>query len=335
MDTYSNDILVSIDCITYNHSAYIKQALDGFLLQKTNFAFEILVHDDGSTDGTSQIIMEYQKKYPDIVKAIIQDENQYSKGIKRLDYLYNIKRAKGKYIAACEGDDYWTDPYKLQKQIDYLENHSECGFCFHGVKIVENNCITREVFRPYEQSQNTNIIDVIYRKGGFVPSNSLVYVKRLMDNPPEFYFSSPVGDYPMQIFLALQSKGYYMDEVMSVYRFNAPGSWTFSLIKGKHPFERQININTGLMLMLKNVDEYSHGIYTNTIQKTITDLEFSNLMLKKKFRKLKEPKYRTIYYSIPLYKRIKMKAEYLFPELYAILARAKSFCCRRRLIVRK
>lgn len=121
--------LVSISCITYNHAPYIRQCLEGFIMQKTNFAYEILIHDDASTDSTSDIIQEYENKYPDIIKPIYETENQYQKGVPIGSAIWNVPRAQGKYIALCEGDDYWTDPNKLQKQVDYMEQHSEIGLC--------------------------------------------------------------------------------------------------------------------------------------------------------------------------------------------------------------
>ena len=107
MNMKDNCPLVSICCITYNHAPYIRQCLDGFMMQQTNFTFEVLIHDDASTDGTADIIREYESKYPDIIKPIYQTENQYSKGVK-VSATFNFPRAKGKYIAMCEGDDYWT-----------------------------------------------------------------------------------------------------------------------------------------------------------------------------------------------------------------------------------
>ena len=125
----NSDVLVSICCITYNHAPYIRQCLEGFIMQKTNFAYEILIHDDASTDGTSEIIREYEKKFPDIIKPIYEIENQYQKGVPIGSGVWNVPRAQGKYIAMCEGDDYWTDPNKLQKQVDYMEQHSEIDLC--------------------------------------------------------------------------------------------------------------------------------------------------------------------------------------------------------------
>jgi glycosyltransferase involved in cell wall biosynthesis len=122
-----NNPLVSICCITYNHKQYIQKCIEGFLMQKTTFQFEVLIHDDASKDGTSEIIRQFELLYPNIVKPILQTENQYSKGVRNITSRYNFSRSKGKYIAMCEGDDYWTDPYKLQKQVDFLEKNNEFG----------------------------------------------------------------------------------------------------------------------------------------------------------------------------------------------------------------
>ena len=119
-----NPVLLSICCITYNHENYISQAIEGFLAQKTSFNFEIIIHDDASTDATASIVKKYEQEHPNLIKAIYQTENQYSKGIKPWpNFVFPI--ARGKYIALCEGDDYWTDPYKLQKQVDFLEANPE------------------------------------------------------------------------------------------------------------------------------------------------------------------------------------------------------------------
>jgi len=118
--------LVSVNCITYNHEPYIRDALNGFLMQETNFPFEVLVHDDASTDKTADIIREYEARYPKIIKPIYQTANQYSQGI-NISRNYQYPRAKGKYIALCEGDDYWIDPKKLQMQTNFLEENQEYG----------------------------------------------------------------------------------------------------------------------------------------------------------------------------------------------------------------
>ena len=139
----NREIAVSIICITYNHEEYIRDALNSFVMQKTDFQFEILIHDDASTDNTAAIIREYEIRYPEIIKPIYQKENQYSKGLALGEPFafidkYQYSRVKGKYIALCEGDDYWTDQYKLQKQFDAMEEHSEVDMCAHAAYVVRN-----------------------------------------------------------------------------------------------------------------------------------------------------------------------------------------------------
>lgn len=124
------DIAVSICCITYNQASYIRKCLDGLIMQKTNFKYEIIIHDDCSTDGTTDIVKEYADKYPDLIVPIIQSVNQYQKGNKRILASYVFPIAKGKYYAICEGDDYWIDPLKIQKQVDFLDLHPDVGMCF-------------------------------------------------------------------------------------------------------------------------------------------------------------------------------------------------------------
>ena len=125
-----NDVEVSVICNAFNHGRYIRDALNGFVMQKTDFKFEVLVHDDASTDNTADIIREFEEKYPDIIKPIYQTENQYSKGVDiPKTFLHPLVR--GRYVALCEGDDYWTDPHKLEKQVAVLEAHPEADICAH------------------------------------------------------------------------------------------------------------------------------------------------------------------------------------------------------------
>jgi glycosyltransferase involved in cell wall biosynthesis len=124
-----NSPLVSVSCLTFNHSSFIKQCFDGILSQKTDFPFEIVVYDDASTDGTDKIILEYTEKFPNRFNVLIQKENQYSQGVRGIAAKFNFPRCRGKYIAFCEGDDFWTDPLKLQKQVDFLEENPDYSIC--------------------------------------------------------------------------------------------------------------------------------------------------------------------------------------------------------------
>lgn len=138
-DMDNQKVMVAIRCITYNHEPYIRDALEGFVMQKTNFPFVAIVHDDASTDGTAAIIKEYAEKYPDIIKPIYETENQYSKRDGSLLRIMNeaCEATGAKYIATCEGDDYWTDPLKLQKQVDILNQNPEVGMVYTDFEFLD------------------------------------------------------------------------------------------------------------------------------------------------------------------------------------------------------
>ena len=226
-----NDIMVSIVCNTYNHEKYVKDALEGFISQKTNFPIEILVMDDASTDGTADIIREYEKKYPELIKPIYQTINQYSQGL--APGKQNRDRAIGKYIAMCEGDDYWIDEYKLQKQVDYMESHPECTFCFaNGYVCYGIQKYTEKKVIPWNKEskikKNSNIYDVgDVEQLGYIPTCSFIWRKGLKGLPiSEGAFN---GDEYHKISMTNHGYAYFVDEPMVVYRQgndqSATGIW--------------------------------------------------------------------------------------------------------------
>lgn len=153
----SEKALVSICTLTYNHAPYLKDYFDGILKQKTDFKYEVIINDDCSTDGTKEILLEYEQKYPDIIKPVIQPENQYSKGDRGFFLKYCFPRCNGKYVAFCEGDDCWTDSYKLQKQVDYLESHPECVLVHTDLSVQDVNTGEMEHFK-WKKQKNYNQI---------------------------------------------------------------------------------------------------------------------------------------------------------------------------------
>lgn len=211
--------LVSISCITYNHEPYIAQTLDGFLMQKTNFPFEVLIHDDASTDRTADIIREYEQNFPKIVKPIYQKENQYSQGKRAVSATWNFPRAQGKYIAMCEGDDYWIDENKLQMQVDFLENNPDYGMCYGRAKQFIQK--TGKFSRTKNGSYVRDFKDLLFN-GNRVPTLTTVFRKDLLNSYlKEIYPQDKgwlMGDYPMWLYFAHESKVKFIDKVTSVYR---------------------------------------------------------------------------------------------------------------------
>lgn len=160
----NDNILVSVVCDVYNHEPYLRQCFDGFVMQKTNFKFEVLVHDDASTDKSAEIIIEYTNKYPDIFKPIIQKENQYSKGV-GIWKTYQFPRVKGKYVAFCEGDDYWIDPLKLQKQVTAIESDSKNTMVYTAFSTVDetgNSIYRYDLHYNMCKSKSGNIFPFYY-----------------------------------------------------------------------------------------------------------------------------------------------------------------------------
>ena len=260
-----NEIKVSIVCNTYNHEKYIKEALDSFLMQKTSFKYEVLVHDDASTDGTAAIIREYQQKYPEIIKPIFQKENQYSRQIK-INYAYQYPRATGKYIAICEGDDFWTDENKLQKQFDILEQHDDIDMCAHAAQRI--NAETGEpckIIRPKKHDAILKTEEVIKGGGDYLATNSLFFRTSLFDNPPE-YVKLSVLDYLLQIYGSCRGGIYYLDDVMSVYRINVKDSWTVMM---RAYTDKKIAFKQKLIGYFKNFDRETDHKYWFSVLKVI------------------------------------------------------------------
>ena len=229
------EIKVSICCITYNHEKYIRQCLDGFVMQKTNFKFEVIIHDDASIDGTADIVREYEKKYPDIIKPIYQTENQYStaKGIlKRFVY----PRTRGTYIAMCEGDDYWTDEYKLQKQVDFMEANPDYTICFHNVKRIFETGIKEDDIFPTQKMIDAGFTFENLLKYNFIQTNSVMYRWNAIDDVTAKLPSNILPfDWYLHLMFAKEGKIKFLEDIMSVYRVNANGVW-YDSFKDKQAF---------------------------------------------------------------------------------------------------
>ena len=219
------NIKVAIHCMVYNHEPYLRVCLNGFVMQKTNFKFVAIVHDDASTDNSAGIIREYTEKYPDIIKPIYETENQYVK--KNITSIMNkaIDATEAKYVAMCEGDDYWIDPYKLQKQVDFLEAHPDYFECFTNSYVLENGekkIAINHVWDTYsiEDIINTNALNMRDRGDLIVPCahTSTILYRRPIEGLPEWISRCFIGDEPLFISLAQYGKAKFINVITSVYR---------------------------------------------------------------------------------------------------------------------
>lgn len=312
----NEDILVSIYCLAYNHENYIRDALNGFISQKTKFKYEVIIHDDASTDSTAEIIEEYRKQYPDIIKPIYQKENQYSKGLDIFDsFIY--EKINGKYIAVCEGDDYWISEKKLQNQVDFLEGHPNYSACTHCVKILDCRNNSQRVFNPTYEDYSFDVYDFLPWNNKRYLSSSLVAKKEYFSIPQEIKMKK-VGDYPRAVHLALKGPIYYMKEVYSVYRYYAQGSWTRNN-KGTND-QAIFNINEKNDFLIR-FNEYTSQRFENEISLVIIDNELEIALYKRDYKKIYEGLSKTKNNSL----RIRVLANLFFPNM----------CKWRRIILKR
>ena len=254
-------IKVTIICATYNHEDYIADALDGFLMQKVDFEYEIIVHDDASTDKTAEIVKKYEKQYPEVIKAIYQEENQYSKKIPIMrEYIF--PRVRGKYIAMCEGDDYWIDPLKLQKQVDYMEQHPECSACYGSVKIIAAK--TKEILGEIKIKESNTYLSTEECILKCLPQTSTFLVRTVvMLQKPDFMYKTPVGDVMNLNWVAINGKVYYFSDYFSYYRSEVPGSWTMRMEKDeKMRNEHRVQMKKAFI----QLDEYTNYKYHDLLK---------------------------------------------------------------------
>lgn len=267
---------VIIRCIVYNHEPYLRDCLEGFVMQKTNFAFKAVVHDDCSTDGSVAIIREYAEKYPDIIEPIYEIENLYSKGDGSLRQVMDAATMnRSDYIAYCEGDDYWIDPHKLQKQVDYMDAHPECTMTYTDVDILTQNGILtleekeKNFGKSINEDKTTDPKDIIIQGRAAIFTCSTVYKSNIKEDYPEAAKRCCVGDTPLEIFAALKGKVYGFSDKTAVYRYSFPGSWSANqkIIANEKTLKKWLTI----VDMMNAMNDYSNGKYSREFIKSATD----------------------------------------------------------------
>lgn len=311
-----DNIMVSVLSLAYNQESLIRSALDGFVMQKTDFAFEVLVNDDASPDGTAKIILEYAEKYPDIIIPVCQKQNLYSQDV---DIIIDVltPMARGKYLAFCEGDDFWTDPYKLQKQVDFLEKNSDYVACVHNS--VAHDCSGQTpdcLLVENKEEHDLTFEDVIQGMYKAYQTSSLMLRRELHDHMPEFYHIAcdyGFGDWPKAIWLTLNGKVRFMPEPMSTYRIMSnPSSWSannFSVKRRLHGLE-------GDVAMLSAVKELVCEEKKALTDKVILEKKFTMCILEERFKELRKPPFDALWKQMSSREKLKIYIKEWFPWLY-------------------
>lgn len=313
-----SSIKVSVLCTAYNHEPYIKKCLEGFVNQKTNFKFEVLINDDHSTDHTPDIIREYEEKYPYIIRGFYQPHNLYSQ---RINIQKNIllPKARGKYIAICEGDDYWTDPYKLQKQYDALEINKECHICTHSVELINesgellNKCIPSQHINgnllTSDQVLNEMAKDYSFHTSSYFFDAEMyrAYWRQDLD----FRTNADVGDGPILFYFSTMGEMYFFNECMSRYRVGSIGSWGQRTVGEKRKYHHLHMIES-----IRSFDEYSNYKYSSILKRYIFRHELPIIQYDCQYAKLLGDEYKPYFSHLPARYKLCAYMDRMFPIVF-------------------
>lgn len=294
--------VVSVVCITYNQEDYISSALDGFLKQKTDFPFEVLVHDDASTDRTAQIVKSYERKYPKIVKGVYEKKNQYSQG---RDILLDIMLPKisGQYVATCEGDDYWESANKLQRSFDYLSTHPKCSMVSHPTDMYVGESTERRHYSP-----------AFLNRGGVLRSATLIIHNDLIHTSSHFYRKTfltknlsmfqrmeklgVVYDVVYVMMAVTEGYVYLLSNVFSVYRYRAKNSWSLMVADND---EKLIEATKVQYYCAKLINRYRKYQYNEAFLERNRRAAFEVYKLRGNLRQLRKNKYRDLYRKMDMF----------------------------------
>lgn len=286
--SYSPYFKLYVRCYTYNHASYIVDAMNGFTMQRTDFPFVCIIVDDASSDGEPDVIKQYlsdnfntehdsivqNRETDDYVLTFARHKSNHNCffAVYLLKYNHYKKKAKRpyfqewtesvKYVALCEGDDYWTSPLKLQKQVDYLESHPECKMCCHAIKW-ETNGVMYDGGCQHNQPCNLSADEVIRNNGLYIATCSLVYSGELDLDRPEWRKVANVGDFPLQILGSLRGDLFFSPEIMGVYRYMSKGSWTGQHFGSKNKVAIEYSKNK--ILWMSMLDKETNGKYSSAI----------------------------------------------------------------------
>lgn len=312
------EIQVSVICNVYNHEQYVRDALEGFVNQKTNFSFEVLVHDDASTDKSAAIIREYEQRYPQLIRPIYQHENQYSRG-GGITRRFQLPRVRGRYIAMCEGDDYWTDPLKLQKQYDFMQSHPDYALCACSTAWLDmqsgkflNRC-------RIAQDRDVTVEDLILQKMDCTFQYATVFIRtEVFRDRPSWMGRFRVGDVPLALHAATCGKVRMLADVMAVYRSRSAGSWS-SRVQSNATYKTAM-----LQSMIDGLQAFNEATeyrYDGVIAHRIRQQRYHIARTNRDFKAMRSGDLRQIYLSRSYVTRLSDALACKTPGLHRVLCR--------------
>ena len=291
-----NKCMVSIWCLCYNHEEYIAQTLDSFLEQETDFPFEIIISDDASTDGSAGIIRSYAEKYPDIIRPMLLTENVYSTGKNMFATLF-FEKTRGKYVAVCEGDDYWTDKSKLQRQVDWLEAHPDYSLCVHNTTLhyCGGEQPDRTLIKERGEDRDLDFATLLSGSSRSYHTSAILARREIICNPPDFYFVANANgfvDYAIALWCGLKGKVRFLDRAMSLYRINSSeGAWSWGVDKQYKGLVRFVN---GEIEMLRAVLPHTEGENLRLTRHEVLEREFELMYIQGRDREQRRAPYAEI-----------------------------------------
>lgn len=322
----NKECMVSIWCTCYNHAQYVAQTLDSFLMQETDFPFEIIISDDASPDGSADIIRSYAEKYPDIIRPILLEENLFSTGANMFEALF-FQRSRGKYVALCEGDDYWTDPKKLQLQVDFMEAHPEYSACVHNTMLLY--CGTNQESRlllKNEADMDIPLKAILSGNSRSYHTSSLLCRSELICSPPDFYFvanSYGFDDHAIALWMYLNGKIRYLHRSMSVYRINSTASAWSSEVDGQ--YDKLCRFISGEIALLKSFSGHVEGQEKADTQAEILEREFELMYIEGRDIEQRKAPYAEILKKQPFKYRMNNFLKSYVPGLNRIYRRMRGY----------
>lgn len=323
----NRECLVSVLCLAYNHEKYIAQTLESLVTQKTDFRYEVLVNDDASTDGTAAIIRDYAARYPDIIVPFYQEKNLFSQGTVIYDRVF-YPVAKGKYFASIEGDDYWCDPEKLQRQVDFLEAHPEYTACVHNstVRFMDGREKDRLYIPDRTGDRALDFPSVLSGMSNAYHTSSLLARREYMIDPPKFYYTAyryGFGDQPRALWFLLSGGVWFIDRPMSVYRVRSnPQSWSSDLDRQYGKLKR---FTLGQLAMIDDLMPFLDGPQRE-IAKTVRERnEFELMYIEGRARDQFRQPYRKFLKQQSLSYKAKWLVKAVFPRLHSLYRKKQGY----------